>query len=505
MSYIQTVLHRYATASAVAKRGVSIFVVGDPAGSQLNLAIRRTLFVLSEERSEVWTELLQAANALRWRRMTQPQPNAYQPAQAQIVEEVLRQIKRVRNVVDGESLLDQLEAAAIAVSEIDCPAGTLLLESVLEVGVDACAVVASKGSARAGLQAWLDQFGAIVVVPGDLDGLPAQIDQSYVVAPPSFVPSSLVTAPATCEVTFVMPAWFGDRAVPTSTLGPHAEGRIVVKSTVHLIGNTAMPADPVPDHVEVEDSYFPQPDWGGRYSGDREPANDEVEAWKVLLGGGLALWLDDGDRIRSLKPRQPQGDRIGYELVSDVVPGTYLVLREGETERGAMYEHALRALGPLAGNISASQERWKRALKQRLAQMGARRATDELLARGVRSPGQIRAWAEPRLICPQRDADFAGLLEWLSEPFQDTYRNAITLRRAVYKASAQLRKELEAAIGQANLQVLERDGILRLDRSREDLRSMIAARVLARSPFTEIVSRAQVRVPFSDRSAKWLD
>jgi hypothetical protein len=73
----------------------------------------------------------------------------------------------------------------------------------------------------------------------------------------------------------------------------------------------------------------------------------------------------------------------------------------------------------------------------------------------------------------------------------------------VYKASAELRKELESAVSQADLRVLERDGILHLDR--EGFRGMIVARVLARSPFTEIVPRPQVRVPFSDGSAQWLD
>jgi hypothetical protein len=505
MSRIHSVIQRYDAARAVADHGVSIFAVGDPAGAQLNATIRRALYVLGEERSEVWTDLLQAANALRWRRMTQPQPKVHQSAQAAIVDEVLRQVKRLHHFVGDELLLNQLAASATAVSETDSPAGAVLLDSILEVGAQCCAVVASKGSARAGLQAWLDEFGVAVVVPSDLDELPAEIEQIYVVAPPTFVPPSVVTAPVTPEVTFVMPAWFGNRAMPSSSLGPHAEGRIVIKSTVHQIGDVAEPVDAVPDDTEIEDAYFPQPVWGSRSSGDREPASDEVEAWKVLLSGGLALWLDDGDRIRTLNPRHPEGDRVGYESVSGVVPGTYLVLREGETERGAMYEQAMRALGPRAAGIATTQERWKRALEQRLAQMGARRAADELVARGVRSVGQVRSWAEPRLICPQRDADFAALLEWLGEPPQPTYGNAITLRRAVYKASAELRKELEAAVGQADLRVLERDGIRHLDLPRAGFRGMIVARVLARSPFTEIVPRHQVRVPYSDGSAQWLD
>lgn len=509
MSRIHQVIARYDASRTVAEDGVSIVAVGDPAGAQLNAAIRRTLSNLGDERTEIWTDLLHAANALRWRRMTQPQPNFYQLSKAQIVEEVLRQAKRLRHFVGDESLLDLLSAAAAAVKDTDAPAGAVLLDSLMEAGVRRCVVVASKGSARVGLQQWLDVSlgrGKVdVLLPSDLADLPTRVEQSFVVAPPAFVASSLVTAPATRQVTFLMPAWFGDTSVPISSLGTHAEGRIMVKTKVHRIGDTAEPVGVLPVGTDVEDTYFPQPVWGSRSSGDREPASDEVEAWRVLLGGGLALWLDDGDRIRSLDPRQPEGDRVGYESVSDVVPGTYLVLREGEAERGALYEQALRALGSRADGILASQERWKRALQQRLTQIGARRTVDELLARGVRSAGQVRAWTEPRLICPQRDADFSALLEWLGEPSNPTLGNAVTLRRAVYKAIAELRKELESAAGQADLSALERDGILHLDLAGQGFRGMIVARVLARSPFTEIVPRIHVRVPFNDGNAQWLD
>ncbi|WP_309081323.1 hypothetical protein [Zhihengliuella sp.] len=504
MSRVHDVGRRYAAASSVIHQGIAIFAVGDPAGAQLNAAIRRTLFTLGDERSEAWNGVLQAANVLRWRRMTQPQPMQFQTQQP-LIDDIVRQANRLRNLVSDGALLDLLAEAAVAVGETDSPLGSVLLESIQEVGPEACIVVASKGAARAGLASWLDEVGATVLVPSELETVGEAIEISYVVAPPTFIPASVFTAPVTPEVTFMMPAWFGNRSVPSSTLGVHAEGQIVVKTTVHQIGDTAEPENAVADDEEIEDAYFPQPVWGTRASDDREPASGEVEAWKVLLAGGQGLWLDDGDRIRSLDPKQPEGARVGYEAVNGIVPGTYLVLREGETERGAMYDQALVALGARAsGDILTTQTRWKARLEERLSRVGSRRAMVELDRLGVRSSGQVRAWADPRLICPQRDADFALLLDWLGEPSQPTYDNAITLRRAVYKASADLRKELEAAVGRADLRVLERDGVLHLDLPREGFRGMIVARVLAKAPFTEIVSRHQVRVPFMDGSARWL-
>ena len=504
MSRVHDVALRYESADSVIHQGVSIFAVGDPAGAQLNAAIRRTLFVLGDERSEVWNDVLQAANVLRWRRMTQPQPAKFQTQQL-LIEDIVRRAKRLRNLVNDGALLDLLADAAVAVGETDSPLGAILLESIQEVGPDACIVVASKGAARAGLASWLEEVGATVLIPSELDAVTETIETSYIVAPPTFMPSSVVTAPVTPEVTFLMPAWFGNRSLPPSTLGVHAEGQIVVKTKVHHVGDTTEPKMEIVNDEEVADVYFPQPAWGARTSGDREPTPDEIEAQKILLAGGLGLWLDDGDRIRSLDPRQPEGARVGYEAVSGVVPGTYLVLREGETERGAMYDQAISALGAKAADIITTQATWKQRLEERLAQVGTRQAAAELGRRGVRSNGQVRAWIEPRLICPQRDADFALLLDWLGEPSQPTYRNAITLRRAVYKASSDLRRELEAAVGHADLRALERDGFLHLDLPREGFRGMIVARVLAKAPFTEIVSRYQVRVPFTDGSAQWLD
>lgn len=505
MSRIHDVVALYSASRAVAEGGVSLFAVGDPAGAHLNAVIRRALRTLGEERGDVWTNLLQAANALRWRRMTQPQPSAFQPVQGQIVEALQRETERLRGVVGDELLLDELEAAARTVAQTDSPVGTVLLESILEVGAEGCVVVACNGSARVGLRSWLEGYGVVVLIPSELRDLKVDTEQGYVVAPPAFVPSSIVMAPATREITFVVPAWFGNRSVHSSVLGPHSEGRISIDVTVHELGDTTEPAGATAGDTGIEDTYVPQPIWSGRVSADREPGTGEVEAWKVLLGGGLALWLDDGERIRSLEPRQPKGDRVEYSAVSDVVPGTYLVLREGETERGVMYEQARRSLGPRADGVLISQDRWKKALQDRLKELGAKQAATELSARGVRSARQVRAWADPRLICPQRDADFAVLLDWLGEPLQPAYANAMTLRHAVYKASAELRRELEAAVGRADLAALEQDGFLRLDIPREGFHGMIVTRVLARSPYTEIVPRTQIRVPIVDRSVQWLD
>lgn len=185
MSRAQDVARRYLASGSLMRQGVSIFAVGDPAGAQLNAAIRRTLFVLGDERSEVWNGVLQAANALRWRRMTQPQPREFQTQQP-LIDEIVRQAKRLRNLVTDGALLDLIAEGAVAVGETDSPVGAVLLESIQEVGPESCVVVASKGAARAGLASWLDEVGATVLVPSELDTVGAGIETSYVIAPADF-------------------------------------------------------------------------------------------------------------------------------------------------------------------------------------------------------------------------------------------------------------------------------------------------------------------------------
>ncbi|WAU84917.1 hypothetical protein O1Q96_37635 [Streptomyces sp. Qhu-G9] len=505
MSRAHAVIRRYKTCAEVMKHGVEIFVVGDPAGARLNAAARRLARTVSENDSHVWGDLLNAANALRWRRMTQPQPRGFHPAITEAGDAVVREARVLRGAVADEVLLEEIAAAAQDVCQTDSPVGAELRRSIEEADPSICAVVASSHRARAGMQEWLASLAVPVLLPGELGAVDERIEQLYVVGPPFFFPPSLVTAPATDELTFLMPAWFGHRAIPTSRFADQADGAMKAKVRERAVGDLSEPESFVSNDEPLEETYYPQPMWRGRTSGDREPALDEAEAWKVLLAGNLAIWLDDGDRIRTLDPRQPAGERVTYAAVGDVVPGTYLVLRNGETERGAMYEAALHLMGSQAEAIKATQCGWKAALEARLASKGAVASIAELRARGVRSAARVRAWTEPTLISPKHERDLVLLLEWLGLAVEPSHQNAMALRRAVYRASADLREELEDAVSRAGLAALERDGHMSLEIEREGFRSMVVARVQARSPYTEIVPRPHVRAPFSDRSGKWLE
>lgn len=504
MSRIDAINQRYAASAGLARTGVEIVAVGDPAGARLNAAVRRLIVLAKDEGGAYLDDLVGAAKALRWRRITQPQPVEFNPSMLQLSAEVAKQARRLRGAVGYQSLLDELTTAASLVSAADSEVGATLLRSIEEIGADSCVVVAASRPAAAGLESWLREHGVLTLTPGGLERDQPEREQSYVVGPPRFYPSSLVTAPVTSGVSFLMPSWFGDRSVPRSAVAAYAEGAILVGARVFREGDMTEPILGLPDEVEDEKEYLPQPVWVSRRDGRREPTSEEVEARKVLLSGGLAMLLDDGERIRSLDPDQPAGERVTYTDVPAVRAGTYLLVRRGETERDALYAAAIARL--VRGSaVDQAQVNWKYLLAERIQEAGYREVVQQLRAAGVKAADRARAWSSPSLIRPASDQGFERLLQWLGIPVQPTFGYATMLRKSLYQVSAEIGKQLEAAVSAADLSELEMAGHLSLDVTAEGFRGILATRVLAISPFTEIVSRHDARVLFEDGSGQWLE
>ncbi len=505
MSRIEALNRRYDCSASLIRHGVEILAVGDPAGARLNTACRQLMLRVAEDGPGLWDELLGSVKSLRWRLMTHPQPIDFNPALRDGAAEVLRQTRRLRGAVTENALLEELAAAAAGVSRQDPVLGGILLRSIQEVGVTDCVVVAANASARGAMSEWLRPLGVNVLTASSLQHMKPDIEQSYAVGPPRFFGPSLVTAPATDGVSFLMPAWFRDRQIPRSVLAPYAEGAIRVRAHLFFEGDVTEPESRVGDEEEFEEEFLPQPVWGSPRSPEREPLSDEVEARKLLLSGNRGLWLDNGERIRALDPGQPFGERVVHIDVETVRVGTYLLLREGETEHEAMYEAALDRLGDRSQEVDATQRAWKQRLQRRLSQMGHSRVERELRSAGVKTVERAPAWREPNLVRPQRDQDFEKLLRWLDLPVEPSFGNATLLRREIYRTSVQIREQLEAAISAADLSALERDGHLSIDIESAGFRGIYAARVLAISPHTEIIPRNEARVPFEDRSGQWLE
>lgn len=504
VSRILELNRRYEASRALSRNGVEIIAIGDPAGSRLDRAVQRLLREATDGSVAFWEDLVSAAKALRWRRLTQPQPLHLNRSVHECAEQLALEAGRLRGAIGNEALLDELRASARAVSESDSPVGDILLRSILELGQGECAVVAASKPAQAGLTAWLRDLGVRVLTAGELDRELPTYCQQYVIGPPRFFKSSITTAPVVSDVSFLMPTWFGDRSLSRSALAPFAEWALRVEARVVVEGDVSQPDVGVTEPV-VENDYLPQPVWEKWTAPDREPTSNEVEARRVILSGGFATWLDDGDRIRALDPRQPAGERVVYTEVTAVRVGTYLLLREGETERGALHQAGLSLLGSHATLVDLTQQTWKRALSIRLMEFGYRQVVGQLRANGVAAADRARAWAEPTLIRPHSDRDFERLLGWLDIQVQPTFGNATRLRKMVYQASADIRDRLETAVSDSDLSVLERDGRMSLNLEMDGFRGILTTRVLAISPHMEIVPRHDARVLFKDRRGKWLE
>lgn len=500
---------RYAASASLVRHGVEIIAVRDELGARFDLATRRLLRLIQRDGPGIWDHLAGAAKALRWRLITDPMPMEHNPSLTTAAAEVGRQARRLIGAVDEDELLREIADAAAALCTRDPLVGAVLLESLTEVGLSSAIVVAASSRSREALSEWLGALGGRVLTLGDLERGDVTEDIAYFVGPPRFFKPTAVTAPRTLEVTFILPAWFGDRGVPRSAIAQYAEGGIQVAARIVEVGDE-FPSSPESALQETEpiaeEDLLPQPLWGRRVSEDRAPKADEVEARKILLSGRRAIWLDDdGERIRALDPTQPPGERVGYAEVSAVAPGTYLLLREGEAEREALHARAFARIGSRAPAIQESQAFWKSELIERLKRSGIRDSERALRALGVRAAGQVRAWAAPHVIRPRRDDDFERLLGWLGLPTQPHFGYASLLRHEVHRASRELRDWLEAAADIADLHELERVGHMTLDLTEAGLRGMFVTRVLAVAPFTELVARHEARVPFADEGAQWLE
>jgi hypothetical protein len=504
MSRVDSLNQRYAASVSIARNGIEIVAVGDPAGARFNIALRRFMVLAKGEGGPFLDDLVGAVKALRWRRITQPQPTAFNPNLRHLASEVAEHARRLRGAISDHALLDELTFSANVLASTDSEVGSALLRSIDEVGAGSCVVVAGSRPAAAGLEPWLRDHGVLVLTAGELEREQPEREQAYVIGPPRFYCSSLITAPATEEMSFLVPAWFGDCGIPRSAIAPYAEGAICVGSRVFVEGDTSEPVFDLPGDSEDESEYLPQPAWGNRRDSDREPTSEEVEARRLLLSGNLAMWLDDGDRIRSLDPDQPAGERVTYTDVPAVRPGTYLLLRQGETERSALYQAAIARL-TRGDAVDYAQVAWKHLLAERIRETGYGQVTRQLRGAGVKTADRARAWTDPNLIRPASDQDFERLLRWLGIPLQPTFGYAAELRKALYQASAEIGKQLEAAVSVADMSELGATGHLGLDFKTGGFRGILATRVLAVSPFTEIVPRHDARVPFEDRSGQWLE
>ncbi|URN13210.1 hypothetical protein LUW77_21825 [Streptomyces radiopugnans] len=383
------------------------------------------------------------------------------------------------------------------------PTGELLLQSITEIGAADCVVILASTRAAQGTRDWFTELDLRAHVASDSQHPQLAVhDTAYYIGPPSLFRASATASPRARNITYMFGSWVRDRRIPRLRLTDFAEGTPALRIRTFQVGDQpALLSEPHP----VVPDLRPEPVWTPPPP-DRVARPDNVMARQILLGGGLSIMLDtNGELIRTLNPAQPVGERVELRRVADLVPGAYLVLREGETGRDALYERTMQLLGDHSAAVEATQNEWKSALQRRLTSLGRSEVVDALRRAGLKAARQAAAWTERTVARPQRDEDFLLLLRWLElEP--DRYTgNAGLLRRRRSQAMADIREELEQALADADMHRLEREGCLRIAPSGTGFAGITAARVLAIAPYEVPVHKHAVRVPRDDRSARWLE
>lgn len=508
MNRINGTNSRYATVADLLESRVEIVVYPDPEGSRLNTLFRKLTQNAKDDESTLHAKLTESTKALCWLRITQPQPLQFNGDLVEAAHAVWTDAVLTKQTVPETAFIEQIVSASLSLttSAAETSSRNHILESCEEVGPAECAVVAAGRKAQRGLQSWLRERGISVLTEGELMRSNKCFEQIYVVGPPKFYSASLVTASVSQGVTFFVPNWFRELSLQESVLSEFAEGAIRMTSKVFR-EHEQEELDPIyeDDLAGDVDLYTPTPVWPTSGKVTRDLQSKQACARRVYLAGGYAMWLDDGTRIRTLDPRQPQGKRISYEEVPNIREGSFLLLRRGATERETLDPMIRLQMGSAAEQVFRCQSLWKEALTNRLQQHGYHRVARDLTSLGVKAVDQVESWSHGDMIRPRSDSDFKLLLGWLDIPIQPTFKSANLMRTAHYRASAQIRAELEQVALKVDLTALESSGFMDFELDGEGYRGIFAAQVLAISPEYYAVPRSSFRIPTEDSAGKWLE
>lgn len=508
MTSLQRISDLYAAAAGLSGPAamIELVPVDDGPGARFDSAVQTLSLEVQDSSIAALDELLMAARQLRWRAATEPAPPAFSPSRTSVVGDIETLADRCTHLVSKSTraLLDSLSHSAAGMHLAEPPLGTRLLAALREIGYTGCAVVLEKPRAADETRRWLQDLGVEVPVLSRREWLAGEVhEQAYLVGTPPVFGHAAVAAPRAFTMAYLFPSWVRGRQLPTTSFSQAARSRPI---------RVSAPAAPAPEaaspslEAQGEDLLVPQPVWRASQPAAAATTDDDVLARRVLLCGELSIMLDaEGGAIRCLSPEQPPGERVEWRDVASVAPGAFLVLREGQTESDVLYARAIGRLGKLASGVSASQDRWKSALRLRLSQHGRAEVTRQLRLAGVSAASQAPAWLAQTVVRPQSDMDFELVLRWLDLGQQPYQQNASLLRSARTAATAEIRNALERALAASDMGALDRTGIAKLNLDIDGFAGILATRVLAISPYLESVPRWDARVPRKDASARWLE
>ena len=228
-----------------------------------------------------------------------------------------------------------------------------------------------------------------------------------------------------------------------------------------------------------------------------QPNAEIIESKVVILKGGKFVFLPAEDGYTHHCLVNLDSEPFPRKLkISEFDQHTAVLLKE-RGEGDYVVEVANQVLLDKAPYFRGQQQRWKKALRERVEAVADFAAISEELKKTGCSTAHtynIRNWLSPRSIRPESDADFACLLNFLNltSETKELIRCMDIIRSAHIKAGHRISDQLDILVrNDANLKSILTDGyrIYRLDDISGKVGVYIFDRIL---PKTVIVSFAEI-------------
>jgi hypothetical protein len=287
------------------------------------------------------------------------------------------------------------------------------------------------------------------------------------------------------------------------------DGRQPPRAFISAAPNAAespAPADDTEDTYDADD-LLPVIDWRGIgqkiAASDIQGATESVEARLVLLEGDSAVFLEssDGASILTIDLEADEStQRIARIQVSEVRPGTFLLLRTTGGGDYVVAEADRYFLKDRAAELRARQHEWKALLRQEVQKDGLLGVSLKLIDLGSASAEEInvRNYISPRSIRTRVPEDFRAVMRLvgLGEKSESYWEMMGEIDHAHRLAGHRIRRQLLRRLAELDLTELERVGRLDITLPDVDAGGLTAFRVLDVSPDQQLVSIGRLGHPF---------
>ncbi|MBE2318388.1 hypothetical protein DVA67_020570 [Solirubrobacter sp. CPCC 204708] len=478
-------------------------IIENPTIEEFSSQIQLLLRSVGDEASEgYWASIARPLRALRWRLATVPLPVNSRAIDVQAVADaVLPRLRRAPEVAPDHSQL------ALTVADT--------LEHLWACGDDPL------GDAVSG-QIWRREGAAILLVDGRhagavgeaFPGTPvltaAELSRTtasdvVAVGPSAWFPSRVLRAPRAERFVFVRFGWLRDRG-PELDLVDGSEKR-VRQALEEAPAREPRPGRSLVDAADV----VPRIEWSAvtraaRHS-DVEGWGEPVEAALFVLASGQGVYFESRDGARANVAEVDEELLVHQSLVSELVPGDFLVVRT-EGDENYVRNYADRLLGTEAAHLRRLQQRLKGALNAELNEAGVALVARKLRRLGstIASEANVRRWADPTSIKTRDYSDFAAICSLVGEANAEALWDAMgKIAKAHTKAGNEIRRLLLAELQEANLTTLLQNGWDDYEVEEIDGEGTLrVARITGRAPDLAAVPRSRLRRVFEIEGDLWL-